>query len=621
MTVGMKGGDMSGRQKDEREGLVRFRDLIPGILSLVGRLPSAVRGIRAALSVKDEDNYSLGRVLEENAEIHPDRKAILYEDRSLTHAELNAAVNQHAHYFLSLGVKRGDPVIVFVENRPELLIIIGALAKIGAISSLINTNQRDEVLTHSITQTKERVFVIGEELVEAFEAVRGNLDLSGGERIHFVPDKGPRTANEGYIDLPDATKHQSTDNPATTTEIQIKDPICYVFTSGTTGMPKAAILGNRRWIAALHGFGRLLMNLKSHDVLYCSLPLYHTTALCVGWPTAAANGAALAIRRKFSVSNFWSDAKKFNATAFVYIGELCRYLLNQPPSPDDAKNPMKKIVGNGLRPDIWMQFKRRFAVKQITELYGATEFGFAFINLFNIDNTVGMCLTPFAIVEFDLDEEMPLRGQDGFMKRVKRGESGLLIGEISEKVPFHGYTDKKATESKILHDVFEKGDQWLDTGDFVQDLGYKHIQFADRLGDTFRWKGENVSTTQVEEAISSLPQVTQAAVYGVKIPGTDGRAGMAAIIPSVPAEEFDLSALSQALHRSLPLYAVPKFLRFMDEFEITPTFKVKKSVLRNESYDHALDDAPTFALLPGEQEYVPLTAGLLKEINDGEYRY
>jgi len=612
---------MPGRRKLEREALVRFHNLIPGILSLMGRLPSAVKSTLAALNLGDEDHYSLGLILEENARIHPDRNAILYEDRKLSHGGLNAAVNQHAHYFISIGVKRGDPVIVFMENRPELLIVIGALAKIGAISSLINTNQRDQVLTHSINQTRGCVFIVGEELIEPFEAVRDTLGLSGEERMLYVPDSGLGTMQKGYIDLSEATRGQAVGNPPTTAQIQIKDPICYIFTSGTTGMPKAAILGNRRWMAAFYGIGRLLMNLRPHDVLYCTLPLYHTTALCVGWPAAAANGAALAIRRKFSVSSFWGDARKFNATAFVYIGELCRYLLNQPPSPDDARNPMKKIVGNGLRPDIWMAFKSRFAVKQITELYGATEFGFAFINFLNIDNTVGMCLTPYAIVEYDLDEEGPLRNQDGFMKKVRRGESGLLIAEISEKVPFHGYTDKSATESKILRDVFEKGDTWLDTGDFVQDLGYRHIQFADRLGDTFRWKGENVSTTQVEETISTLPQVSQAAVFGVKIPKTDGRAGMAAIIPSVPVEDFDLVVLAKALHRSLPPYAVPKFLRLKEEFEITPTFKVKKSVLRNESYDHALDENPTFALLPGEQEYVPLTAGLLKGISGGRYRY
>lgn len=612
---------MTNGQTSTQEGLVRFWDLVPGIFSMVSRLPTVVKSIKGALGIQDEDYKSLGLMLEENARLYPDKTAIMYEDVKLTHKAFNEAINRHAHYFLSLGIKQGDPVIVFIENRPELLIVAGGLAKIGAISSFINTNQRDRVLTHSINLTKGRFFVIGEELVEAFEAVKGDLDMKGDELIHHMPDKNQTAKPEGYIDLPKAVQEQSSENPPTTAQIQIKNPICYIFTSGTTGLPKAAYLGNRRWIAAYYGFGKLLMNLTPDDVLYCTLPLFHTTAFCVGWPTAASNGSALAIRRKFSVSNFWDDVNKFNATAFVYIGELCRYLLNQPPGPEDDKNSIKKIVGNGLRPDIWMEFKNRFGIKQITELYGATEFGFAFTNFFNIDNTVGMCLTPFAIVEYDLDEDQPIRGENGFMKKVNKGEAGLLLAEISEKVPFHGYTDKEATESKILHNVFEKGDIWLNTGDFVRDLGFKHIQFADRLGDTFRWKGENVSTTEVEEAISTMPQVSQAVAFGTSIPNTDGRAGMAAIIPSVPVDDFDLNGLSQALHKSLPHYAVPKFIRFKKEFETTPTFKVKKSVLRNEGYDLEQTSDPMFALLPGEQEYVPLTPELLQEINSGKYRY
>jgi len=263
-------------------------------------------------------------MLEENARLYPDKTAILYEDVKLTHKAFNEAINRHAHYFLSLGIKPRDPVIVFIENRPELLIVAGGLAKIGAISSFINTNQRDRVLAHSINLTKGRFFVIGEELVEAFEVVKGDLDMKGDELLHHVPDKNQTAGPEGYIDLPEAVQEQPSENPPTTAQIQIKNPICYIFTSGTTGLPKAAYLGNRRWIAAYYGFGKLLMNLKPDDVLYCTLPLFHTTAFCVGWPTAAANGAALAIRRKFSVSNFWDDVNKFNATAFVYIGELCR---------------------------------------------------------------------------------------------------------------------------------------------------------------------------------------------------------------------------------------------------------------------------------------------------------
>ncbi|MFZ5573510.1 MAG: long-chain-acyl-CoA synthetase [Thermodesulfobacteriota bacterium] len=601
--------------------LVTFRRLLPGIASKLMRLPSVIGAIKSALGVRDEDRLSLGWKLEENAELYPEKTAVLCEDQRLTHRELNEAINRHCHYFLSNGIRKGDTVTVMLENRPEFLIVAGAFAKIGAISSLINTNQRDKVLIHSLSVAKGKVYVIGEELIDAFEAVRPELGLDGSEGLYFVPDKGGRSVPEGYTDLSKIVQGQSVGNPPTTREVRAKDPICYIFTSGTTGMPKAAIMGNRRWVSAMFGLGRLIMNMSPDDVLYCPLPLFHTTGFCVGWTVAASRGSAFAIRRKFSATNFWKDAQKFKATSFVYIGEMCRYLLHQAPSPDDLKNPMKKCIGNGLRPDIWHTFKNRFAIRQISELYGATEFGFAFVNMLNIDNTVGMCLTPFAIVKYDVENERLVPDEKGFLQRVAKGESGMLLGEISEKVPFHGYTDKQASEKKILRNVFKEGDVWLNTGDFVRDLGYRHIQFSDRLGDTFRWKGENVSTTEVEQIINTLPQVNQAAVYGVAIPKTDGRAGMAAIVPAVPPDAFDLKALAEALHKALPAYAVPKFIRFKQEIEVTPTFKVKKALLSKEGIDSGPAEDRLFALLPGQKEYIPLTPGILEEIADGQYRF
>lgn len=603
------------------QDLVKFRHLVPGILSALKRLPSVVKSTRSALTISDEDNISLGWKLEENARMYPDKPAIFYEEQRLNHKELNETINRYCHHFLSIGLKKGDTVTVMLENRTEFFFVVGAFAKIGVVASLINTNQRDKVLIHSLTVTKGSIYIIGEELIHAFEEVKQDLGLSRDETLYFVSDKGQNPMPESYTDLPRATKNQSTADPQTTGKVQAKDPICYIFTSGTTGMPKAATMENRRWLAAMHGFGSTIMNLSTDDVLYCTLPLFHSAAFSVGWPVAVANGAAYAIRRKFSVNHFWKDAKKYNATAFVYIGELCRYLLNQPPSPEDSSNPMKKCIGNGLRPDIWNEFKERFAIEQISEFYGATEFGFAFINAFNIDNTVGMCMTPFAIVKYDVDGEKPILNKKGFMQRVKKGESGLLLGEISDKVQFKGYTDKKATKKKLLKNVFKKGDIWLDTGDFVRDLGYKHIQFSDRLGDTFRWKGENVSTVEVEQIINTLPEIEQAAVYGINIPETDGRAGMAAIIPSVLEENFNLKLLAEALHKVLPVYAIPKFIRFKKELETTPTFKVKKALLSKEGFDPDIIKDSIYAMLPGKKEYIPLKTELYQKIANGKYRY
>lgn len=603
------------------QNLIRPRDLIPGLASMMLRLPSLIRSFKSLMKLKENDRIGLGWKLESNAQLYPNKNAILSHDGNLTHGELNEAVNRHCHHFLSSGIKKGDSVVVMLENRPSFFVLIGALAKIGATATLINTNQRGSVLSHSLNLNKASSFLIGEELVKEFEAVKSDLKLDGNEIFYYVSDKGQSTKPKGFVNISEVVKNQSVENPSTTREIMLKDSLCHIFTSGTTGLPKAAKLKNRRWIGTMYSIGGLVMNLKPNDVLYCPLPLFHSTAFCMGWAVAAYSGSAIAIRRKFSVSEFWKDVEKFKATAFVYIGELCRYLLNQPTRPEDKKNPIKKCLGVGLRPDIWKKFKYRFGIKQICELYSASEYEFAFFNLLNINNTVGICFTPFAIVKYDNEAELPILDENGFMQRVETGEKGLLLAGITKSLPFYGYSNDEATENKVFRNVFNSDDIWLNTGDFVCDLGCRHIQFADRLGDTFRWKGENVSSLEVEEIINKRSDVSQASVYGVQIPGTDGKAGMAGLVLTEPIAEFDLKALAAHLHESLPSYAIPKFIRFKAKFETTPTFKVKKTVLRDDGFDPNINDEPVFALLPGTEEYVPMKLGLYKEIIEGKFRY
>ena len=341
----------------------------------------------------------------------------------------------------------------------------------------------------------------------------------------------------------------------------------------------------------------------------------------MGWSAALANGAAMAIRRKFSASHFWEDTRKFNATAFNYIGETTRYLMNQPAKPDDRNNPVEKIVGNGLRPDIWKPFKKRFGISKVYEFYGATEMLLAFYNLLNLDNTMGFNLDPYAIVRYDLDTDEPVRSKNGFFEKVDRGEAGLLLGEILDRTPFAGYTDEASSRKKIFRDVFAPGDMWLNTGDMVRDLGFRHAQFVDRLGDTFRWKGENVSTAEVEEIVNSFPDISHSAVYGVVIQGTDGRAGMASLVPSVPVPQFDFQGFCDHLHRALPSYAVPIFIRIKTEFDTTDTHKIKKTDLKKEGFDLDQLSDPVYVLLPGSNEYTPLTREIHEGIIQGQYRF
>lgn len=612
---------MEEASQAQQTDVLKVSDIIPGLLALSWRAPSILLTMKKLLSFTNDTALSMGITLEHNANQYPNNPAIFYEDGEYTHKEFNESINRYAHYFSSIGVKKGDEVMVLVDNRPELLMIIGALSKLGAVSSLVNPNNRGEVLLYSINLTRGKCFVIGEELLDAFEEIKDDLKLAEDDILCHQSDKGEISAPEGYTDLSGALKEQPTNNPLTTNKVTLGERFAYVYTSGTTGLPKASIQTHRRWFGGQYWFGKIALNLKPTDVLYCPLPFCHTNGLNVAWAAAAARGSALAIRRKYSASNFLQDVRKYNATCFMYIGEMCRYLMNQPPRPDDADNPLISCVGNGLRPDIWRAFKQRFGIKKVYELYGAAEGTLLFTNLLNVDCTVGACLTPFAVVKYDIDEDEPIRGGDGFLQRVEKGGVGLLIGEISESLPFAGYTDKKESEKKIFRDVFQKGDMWFNFGDLVRDQGFKHAQFVDRIGDTFRWKGENVSTSEVEKVINSQTQVAGSTVYGVKIPNMDGRAGMVAVIPGTALDKFDLNAFAKAVIKALPQYAVPRFLRFMKEFETTATHKIKKTALKDEAFDPKRVSDPLFFLDPNKEEYIPLTEEVYEDILGGKYRF
>ncbi len=600
---------------------LKFRNLLPGLLSILPRLPSLLKVGKEMLNISMDEYNSVGRVLEKNAENYPDKTALLFEDLRFTHRALNEAINRYANYFHSIGMQKGDVAVILLENRPELVMLIGALSKIGAIASLINPNQRGKVLSHSINLTRGKVFIVGEEMLTPFKEIRKELALTEADRVYFLPDGSDRSAPDGYVDLSHKIKDTTSSNPSTTSQIKMSDPFAYVFTSGTTGMPKASVQINFRWIGAGNWFGHFNMALTPEDTMYIPLPFYHTNGLNVAWGAAAGTGTAIAIRRKFSASNFWKDTHKFNVTCFVYIGEVCRYLMNQPPRQDDRDNPVQKIVGNGLRPDIWKMFKDRFGIPYVYELYGAAEGNMIFTNLLNIDCCVGLCLTPFVIVKYDMDADHPIRGKNGFMEKVERGQAGLLIGEITNRSPFMGYTSKKETEKKIFRDVFKKGDIWFNTGDLIRDIGFKHAQFVDRLGDTFRWKGENVSTTEVEEIVNQVPGVEGCTVYGVPIPGTDGRAGMVSIVTVSMKDDLDKKKFSENLKNQLPSYAVPIFVRIKTEFETTATYKIKKTDLKSEGFNPETVSDPLYVMLPGETDYHPLTHEIYREILAGNYRF
>ncbi len=571
--------------------------------------------------IAEENKISWGDLVEKNAEIYSDNIAIKFEEMTLTYKEFNEWVNRYTHYFLSLGLKKGDVVELMMTNRPEYLMIVFAVGKIGAITSLINIDMREMSLAHCLNLTPGKIIIVDENCFDSFQKVKSDLDLSEDQILCFFPDQGLITTPEDFIDLSQEVKNFPVDNPSTTQDVKTSDPITYIFTSGTTGFPKATIFAHATMVACYYAFGRAIGEFTPNDTMYVTLPLFHSNSLGAGCGSAFGGGATLVIGHKFSVSHFWDEIRKYNATAFNYIGEVCRYLMNQPPKPDDSENSVRVVIGAGLRHEIWKNFKKRFNIEKIGEYYSATEAVAAFANVLNFDCTVGTCFAPYAIVKYDHEEEKPVVNDDGFMERVELGESGLLLFEITGTSVFRGYTDKKATEAKILRNVFKKGDVWFNTGDLMRDIGNNHAQFVDRLGDTFRWKGHNISTTEVEKVINNFDQVLFSTVFGVQIPGTEGRAGMAAIVPSISLEEFDLKGLAEHLKRNLPPYGVPIFLRIKSKLATTATFKLKKMKLKKESFNFEHIDDPMFVLLPGESKYIPLTKEIYQNIQNKKYEF
>lgn len=587
------------------------------------RVPRMLRGLYYAGIRNREKNLSLAWALERTVQQHPGRPALLDESRSLSYAQFNAWANRLAWAFKAEGVRHGSVMAVMLENRLELLAILAALSKLGAVGALVNTTQRGKVLAHSLNLVKPGFMLIGEELLVAFNEVAEQLD--NPQTPHYwvadqdcLSDAGQAPA--GWTNLMQLARSQASDNPPDSAQVQMKDPCFLIYTSGTTGLPKASIMSHGKWIKAYGGFGHSGLTLNNQDVLYLTLPCYHNNAVTVCWSAALAGGAAIALRRKFSASAFWPDVQRYQATCFGYIGELCRYLLNQPETAAEKNNSLRCMIGNGLRPSIWAEFKARFGVEQITEFYASSEGNIGFTNVFNFDNTVGFSPATYAIVRYDLENDCAMRTAKGFLQKADKGEPGLLISEISAKWPFDGYTDPAKSEAAILRNVFKKGDAWFNTGDLMRDIGCKHAQFVDRLGDTFRWKGENVSTTEVENVLGAFPGVEDAVVYGVEIPGTNGRCGMAALRLS-EGQQLDSAALAAHLDAELPVYAAPLFIRLLGEVETTGTFKYKKTDLKQAAYNPAAVQEPLWVRLPGEQRFTPLDQTLFAAIGEQAYRF
>jgi acyl-CoA synthetase (AMP-forming)/AMP-acid ligase II len=594
--------------------LVRFRDLALRVVRSLPQSPRIVTGVATLLRTRFSEHFSVGMVLEDRARRHPDATLLLAGDRHWTYAEFNAWVNRLAHVFRQDGIGNRSVVALLMENHPLTLACVMALAKLGAIAGMLNPHLRGDALRHSVRTMKPARLVVAGECLPQFAGIGWD-----GPPPYWSQGHGDAPAPDGWPDLEAQSAQAPAENPETTTQVETGQPCFYILTSGTTGMPKASVMSHRRWLRGMAGIGHLALRLQPNDIFYCALPLYHNNALTVSWGAVLSGGSALALDRKFSASRFWDRVRHYRATAFVYIGELCRYLLAQPESPDDRRHAVRVCIGNGLRAEIWHAFKSRFGIEHICEFYGASEGNLVFINSFKLDATAGYCPLSHAIVECDPATAEPQRDAKGRLIEVGPGGIGLLVNEVTDSSPFDGYTDSKASDARLIRDAFKKGDCWFNTGDLVRNQGWGHIQFVDRLGDTFRWKGENVATTEVEGALMSAPGVADGAVYGVQVPHADGRAGMAAVCLEAGAR-FDGAAVAAHLRMRLPDYAVPLFVRLVPELSRTSTFKTVKQALRDQGADPGLVSDPLYLLAPGASAYETLDTTQWRNICDGRLK-
>jgi fatty-acyl-CoA synthase len=568
-----------------RVSLTEIASRVPGVLA---DMPVIVRGAVTGLLPQRNSKKSIGTVFQERAARYGDRVFLRFGDQRMTYREANATANRYAAVLAAHGVGHGDVVAIMVRNSPNAVLAMLAAVKCGAIAGMLNYHQRGEVLAYSLGLLDAKVLIAETDLVSA------------------VTECGAAGATDNTLTVDDLERFAVSapaTNPASASAVRAKDTAFYIFTSGTTGFPKASVMTHYRWLKALGAFGGLGLRLKGADTLYCCLPLYHNNALTVAVSSVLTSGATLALGKSFSASRFWDEVIANNATAFIYIGEICRYLLNQPPKPTDRKHKVRVIAGNGLRPEIWEEFTTRFGIARVCEFYAASEGTTAFINIFNVPKSTGISPLPLAYVEYDPDTGAPLRDESGRVRRVPAGQPGLLLSPVNKLQPFDGYTDQAASEKKLVRNAFRDGDCWFNTGDVMSPQGMFHAAFVDRLGDTFRWKGENVATTEVEAALSSDPAIEECTVYGVEVPRTGGRAGMAAAKLREGAE-FDGKSLARAVYDKLPAYALPLFVRVVESLEHTTTFKSRKVELRDQAYGPDVKD-PLYVLAGRDEGYVP----------------
>lgn len=594
---------------------------------------SLIKLKRTMAALAKTQGSTLADMWEKTAFANPNKVALTFiqDDNSLlnfTYKEVDAKVNQVANLMRRKGVKKNDVVALMMDNKPEFIFAFLASAKIGSVVAFINTNLRLKPLIHSLVTSDANLFIIGSEHIDAIDEIRREAAIDSDPahtkiREGVFMSFGSKEANFEYMDEQVAKEPVNLIGGLDKLR-DIQDKLCYIYTSGTTGLPKASIITHFRFVGVGISFN-LLSGYRADDVYYCALPLYHSAGGMIATSCCWNLGMQLVIRKKFSARRFWPDCKVTGATICQYIGELCGYLLDKPAGPEDSDHKLRVAIGNGLRAEFWPNFVTRFNIPQISEFYGSTEGNLGLVNALGKVGAVGHVpnivqhLWTGRIVKYDVENDVVVRNEKGFCIPCENGEAGHFLGQIVENdatSKFAGYTSKQATEKKLIRDVFNKGDCFFMTGDLMKKDASGFVYFVDRIGDTFRWKGENVATGEVESILRGYPTIREVTVYGVSIPHSSGRAGMACIVPTGELNEFDFSKFFEFTKAQLPSYAVPVFLRFDKEIVITGTFKHKKQTLQQDGFSLDLIKEPLFIRDPVNSTYRPVTPEIQRQIEE-----
>ena len=577
----------------------------------------------ASGQIKPADRNTIADRVEEQAKRFAERPFIIYDEQRLSYAEVDARANQLAHVFHARGLRPGDVCALAMENRPEFFCCWFGLAKLGVVVAFINTQVSGRALLHALESTAAKAMVVGEECLSNLLTIDGLPDLPW----LLMPD-AENPASESLRSRVDTVfAKQVTAAPRTAfprelrAELPAETPCLLIFTSGTTGLPKAAVYSHMRWMS-IGDVMEVTLAATTEDVFYCCLPLYHGAAATSVTATALRAGASIVIRRKFSVREFWNDIRRHRISIFQYIGEICRYLLNQPIVDGEREHGLRCLLGAGLTPDSWQRWMERFGPIQIFEGWSATE---ANTSIINLDNRPGSCgrvpfwnKTNMRLVRYDVESESHPRDEQGFYRLCEVGEIGEGMGFIIDHPNigggrFEGYTSAQATESKIRRNVFSQGDAYWSSGDLLRYDEDGYFYFVDRIGDTFRWKSENVSTQEVADALGDLPGLELINVYGVQVPEHEGRAGMAAVLMQA-GQDFNPEAFYALAEARLPRYAAPIFVRVSAAADLTSTFKLRKVDLQCQGYAPMAFTDPLYIRDESRRSYQPYSAELLARI-------